>query len=188
MSKRFAILFPALLAASPVMAHTGHADGGSLVTGLLHPLLGLDHLLAMLAVGLWASRMPGRSRWLLPAAFVAMMAGGSALAWSGLAVPFVEPGIAASVLLLGLALAFSLRAPLPAAVCAVAVFALWHGAAHGQEMPAAAVPQLYAAGFVAATAALHALGVGLGARLRPSLLRAAGAMMAAMGASQLLFA
>jgi len=190
MNKRLAILLPALLAATPALAHTGHADGAGLVTGLLHPFAGLDHLLAMVAVGLWAARIGGRGRWLLPAVFVAVMTAGVGLALAGLSVPWTEPGIAASVLLLGLAVAFAAHAPPGAAAGAVAVFALWHGAAHGYEVPVAATPALYAAGVALATAVLHGcgVGVGVGLRLRSAWLRAAGGVIAAAGAAQLLIA
>jgi urease accessory protein len=145
-------------------AHTGLALGGT-AAGFVHPVVGLDHLLAMLGVGIWAAHVATRDRralWLVPAAFVAVMALGAALAMAGLRLPLIETGVLGSVLLLGVILlaAPSVRLWLPMIV--VGLFALFHGQAHGTEMPEAAAPLAYAAGFLAATAALHALGVGVG--------------------------
>lgn len=161
-----ALLGLAALAPGAALAHSGAGHLGGFAAGLAHPLLGLDHLLAMLGVGLWASRlgMQGRPRalWAVPLAFVAAMALGGGAALAGLALPGVELGIAGSVLLLGLLVAAPFLVPTGAAMALVAAFALFHGHAHGLEMPAAAQPAAYAAGFLAATAALHAAGVALG--------------------------
>ena len=139
------------------LAHPGHEHSG-LVAGLGHPLLGLDHLLAMLAVGLWAAQQQGRTRWALPLTFVASMLVGGLLGFAGLQLPLMETGIAASVLALGLLVALAVRPPLPLAVALTALFALAHGLAHGLELPDLASPAAYAFGFVIATATLHAIG------------------------------
>lgn len=140
-------------------AHPGH-DGG-LLAGVSHPLGGLDHLLAMVAVGLWAAQQTGKARWALPCTFLAAMLVGGGLGFAGIAVPGLETGIAASVLALGLAVALAVRPALPLAVLATAAFALCHGMAHGLELPAMASAWSYAVGFIAATALLHATGYAL---------------------------
>ena len=151
----------ALLAAPALaFAHPGHGEHG-LVAGLAHPLTGLDHLLAMFAVGLWAAQQQGAARLALPCTFVGTMLVGGLLGFEGLQLPFMETGIAASVLALGLCVALAVRPPLPLAMAATALFALAHGVAHGLELPALSSPWLYALGFVAATAALHAAGYAL---------------------------
>jgi urease accessory protein len=179
-------------AAGPAAAHTFGADGAGFAAGLGHPLFGLDHLLAMVAVGVWAAQLGGRATWQVPAAFVYALVLGAALALAGLPLPAVEPGIMASVLALGLLIAFAVRLPAPSGMALAALFALFHGHAHGAEIPAAADPLLYGAGFVLATVALHAAGIALGwgaARLlSPALTRAAGAAVATAGLWALLAA
>ncbi|HYE00474.1 MAG TPA: HupE/UreJ family protein [Alphaproteobacteria bacterium] len=167
----------AALAAGPAAAHTFGTEGGGFALGLLHPLVGADHLLAMFAVGLWAWQLGGRAVWAVPGSFVAVMAAGAGIALAGWPMPAVETGIAASVLLLGLLVAAAVRLPPAAAAGLVGLFALFHGAAHGLELPRSAGPLAYGAGFLAATALLHAAGIGLAAlmALRRSLwLRASG--------------
>lgn len=159
----------ALLAPQVAIAHGGPADAG-LVSGLAHPFGGADHLLAMLAVGLWAGLKGGRGLWLLPATFVAGTALGGVLGWTGMALPMVEGMLALSVLVFGLLIVAAARLPLSAAVVVAGGFALFHGHAHGAELPMTAAPLLFGAGVLAATAALHAAGVllvrlGLGGRL-----------------------
>ncbi len=146
-----------LLTPAIAFAHPGHGDNG-LIAGISHPIGGLDHLLAMLAVGLWAAQQKGAARWALPCTFVGTMLFGGLLGFEGLNLPALESGIAASVLALGLAVALAVRPPLSMAVTATALFALFHGVAHGLELPDMSSPWAYAAGFVAATAALHAVG------------------------------
>ena len=148
--------------AMPAFAHTGHGATSGLAAGFTHPLLGLDHLLAMIAVGLFAAARGGKALWLVPLAFVAMMVGGGALAMAGIQMPMVELAIALSVVVLGAAVALRLSLPLTGAMALVGAFALFHGHAHGSEMPAAASAATYALGFVLATALLHAVGVGIG--------------------------
>lgn len=182
------LIVSAILAvvAGPALAHTGHDGASGLAAGFAHPFSGLDHLLAMAAVGLWALQQGSRrALLLLPAAFVLPMALGFGLAFAGLALPVVETGIALSVLILGLLVAFAAKPPLAVAAALTAVFALLHGHAHGSELPQADMAASYAAGMVGATALLHGLGL-LGARLAeqlalPALTRAAGAAAALTG-------
>ena len=155
-------LLPLLLLPSLAQAHPGHGAASGLASGLAHPLSGLDHLCAMIAVGLWAAQRGGRALWAVPLAFVAVMSLGAIAGLGGQPLPFMEQGIAASVLVLGILIAAALRLPLTASLAVVGVFALFHGYAHGAEMPATASGFAYGAGFVAATAGLHLLGIGLG--------------------------
>lgn len=151
------------LAASAHPGHEGgHDFGWDFSGGFLHPLSGLDHLLAMIAVGLWAAQLGGQARWLVPAAFVGVMALGAACGHGGMAFAGLEQGIAASVLVLGLLVATAVRLPLAAGMSLVSLFALFHGMAHGAEMPATAGGLEFGLGFVAATVLLHAAGLGLG--------------------------
>ncbi len=148
------------------------------VAGFVHPFMGLDHLLAMLAVGLWAAQLGGRWAWAVPLAFVSAMAGGGALGIAGMSLPLVEPAIAVSVLVLGLLIAARVRLR-ASGLALVGVFALFHGAAHGIEMPPQASRLVYSGGFILATALLHAAGAGLGLLPRA---RLAGAPVALAGA------
>jgi len=170
-------------------AHPGHSDTHSaFFTGLLHPLSGVDHLLGMVVVGVWAAQLGERAIWAVPAAFLSLLMLGAALAMNGIAPPRVEAGVATSLLLLGLLVVRTQRLPLGAAIALTSVFALFHGAAHGNELPALADPVRYALGFVAATALLHAMGVALGfaVQCRPALARAGGVATALVGAGLLL--
>lgn len=173
-----------LLSPAAAFAHPGHAQSG-LLAGLAHPLLGLDHLLAMLAVGLWAAQQSGVARGALPLAFVACLLFGGLLGFAGLQLPLLETGIAGSLLALGLLVTVAARLPLAVALGLAGLFGLSHGIAHGLELPALASPWLYAAGFVAATATLHACGYAL-VRVLPqaaaALARLAGFAAAASGA------
>lgn len=174
----------AMFASTPAFAHLDPLEHGSFAAGFSHPLFGLDHILAMVGVGLWASLLGGRAIWAVPLAFVGTMALGFAAAMTPLALPLVEPVIAASVVVLGLLALVAFRAPASLAALMVAVFALFHGYAHGSELgEAGALP--YMAGFALATAALHALGLAgglLAARLTcPLATRVAGALVALGG-------
>ena len=160
-------LFPLLLLAGVAEAHPSASHASGFVAGFSHPLGGLDHLLAMVAVGLWATQVGGRAIWALPAAFVATMAVANMVAMGGTVIPFFEQGIAASVLILGLLIATALRLPVAAATVLVGFFAAFHGIAHGLELPETAAPLGYAGGFILATALLHGLGVALGLALAP---------------------
>lgn len=157
-------LIAAVLALSPSLAfaHTGVGDAHGLAHGFVHPITGLDHVLAMVTVGIFAWQLGGRAVWAVPATFVALMAVGGALGVSGVEIPFVEVGIALSVVVLGAVVAFGLRAPLAVAMALAGLFAVFHGHAHGAEMPDTAGGLAYGLGFMLATAALHLAGIGIG--------------------------
>lgn len=166
-------------------AHTDSGAPGGFAAGFMHPLAGLDHLLAMVAVGLWGAALGTPLLWALPVVFPLLMVAGGVLAIGAIGLPAVEIGIALSVLLLGLAVAARWRAPVAAAVALVALFGVLHGHAHGTELPDAASPASYAAGFVLATGLLHLAGILLGAmdkwRGGSLLVRCLGAGMAVAG-------
>lgn len=183
-----ALLALALLALLPdaALAHTGHAAAGGLASGFLHPLGGLDHVLAMVAVGLLAWTLGGLALWLVPLAFVTAMAVGGMLGMAGATLPLVELGIGLSVVAIGGLVALGLRLPTALAMGIAAVFAVFHGHAHGTEMGPTGSALGYGLGFVAATALLQATGIlaGLGlGRLTAAgrLTRASGAAIAALG-------
>jgi urease accessory protein len=174
------------------VAHTGYGGATGLAHGLAHPITGIDHALAMIAVGVLAAQLGGRALWLMPLSFVGVMAVAGALAMAGLQLPFVEVGIALSILILGLAVASPRRLPALAAAALVGFFGMIHGHVHGAEMPAAAAALPYAAGFLAATALLHAIGVSLGlllgfpgSKLSHRVVQAGGGAMALFGAAAL---
>jgi urease accessory protein len=146
---------------TPVVAfaHTGMGDASGIAHGFMHPFGGMDHALAMVTVGFFAYVLGGRALWLVPAAFVAMMASGGLLAMSGVSVPFVEPGIGLSIFVIGMAAASGLRMPTATAMALAGGFAVFHGMAHGAEMPVASSGLAYALGFMAATALLHMAGI-----------------------------
>ena len=143
-------------------AHTFGAQGAGLAAGFVHPFIGLDHLLAMIAVGIWAWQLGGRAVWCVPLTFVSIMSIAATFGSFGFSLPMVEPAIACSILILGLLIAGSVRLPIIASVSLVGLFAIFHGYAHGLELPQAATPILYGIGLVLATALLHGLGLGLG--------------------------
>ncbi|ANM13480.1 MULTISPECIES: HupE/UreJ family protein [unclassified Rhizobium] len=143
-------------------AHTGVGQTSGFVHGFSHPVSGLDHILAMVMVGVFAFQLGGRATWLVPTTFVLVMALGGALGVAGVNVPFVETGIALSVVVLGAIVALNVKAPTALAMGVVGLFAIFHGHAHGAEMPEDAGGAAYAAGFMIATAFLHAAGLGLG--------------------------
>jgi urease accessory protein len=143
-------------------AHTGVGDQHGFLAGLLHPIGGLDHILAMVAVGLWAVQLGGTALWLIPSAFVIAMAGSSVIGYWGLPLPGVEQGILVSDFSLGLLLLFATRLPLAIGVGIVTILATFHGYAHGAEMPSTASGLTYGLGFVMATATLHLIGIGMG--------------------------
>lgn len=144
------------------MAHTGSGDIGSFSSGFLHPITGLDHLVAMIAVGIWGAVLGKPAMWILPLAFPLMMTVGGALGILGFQLPMVETVIALSDVILGLMVLFFVRAPLPIAGIIVSIFAIFHGFAHGMELPEAANPVGYSVGFVVGTGLLHMAGIGIG--------------------------
>lgn len=144
---------------STAFAHSGHDVSMPFVSGFLHPMMGFDHLIAMFAVGLWGARIGGKAIFAAPFAFVATMIIGFSLAIAGMSIPYVEQGIIASVIFLGLVLAFSARLSLVFSSGLVAIFAFFHGAAHGMELPADAHATGFAMGFAVASIAFHLLGV-----------------------------
>lgn len=155
---RLSVAATALLPAF-AYAHVGAGQVGGIGHGMSHPFLGLDHVCAMVAVGLWAAQMGGRALWAVPLTFVSVMVTGGALGMLGIGLPFVEQGIILSVLMLGVLIAAAVRLPLWLSSCMVGVFALFHGHAHGAEMPGSATAMTYAFGFMLSTAALHLAGI-----------------------------
>lgn len=178
-----------LLAPVASFAHTGvsAAGGPDLVTGLLHPFTGLDHLLAMMAVGLWAARLGRSATWLLPTLFPVVMVIGAGLALGGIGLPLVEAMITISVIVLGVLALAGIRLPLVLSGALVSVFALAHGHAHGAELPAGGDAAAYAVGFIGSTVVLHLIGLFLGMytqrRTEPRL-NAAGAELNAQRATE----
>lgn len=187
MKSTFSLLLLGLLASLVFLpsaeAHTFGAHGAGFAEGLAHPFSGLDHLLAMVAVGLWASRVAGRFAWQAPLAFITVMAVAAGLGMAGVELPLPEPAIAGSVLALGLLLTFTVRIGVSTGLALVGLFAFFHGYAHGLELPATATPVFYALGFVTATAMLHGIGLGLGwtARRTDWVVRLCGSMIALTG-------
>jgi urease accessory protein len=166
-------------------AHVQTGEGAGFVTGVRHPVSGLDHVLAMIAVGLWGAQLGAPALWLLPVTFPMMMALGGVVGLLGVPLPGIELGIAASAILLGLAVMSALRPPLAVAVVLVAGFAIFHGHAHGTELSPGDNALLYSMGFVVATGCLHAVGIAIGLIHRwpwgRTLLRTAGAVIALAG-------
>lgn len=180
-----AIVALGILTTSPVMAHVGGVAGGGFQTGFLHPLLGLDHVAAMVAVGLWGAFLGRPAVWLLPVTFPLVMALGGAAGAAAVPLPGIETGIAASALVIGVAVLTAARPPLAIATVVVAFFAIFHGHAHGTEMPSAVSPLAYAMGFVIATGLLHLGGIAFGLLTRSATgtiaVRATGGLIAAAG-------
>ena len=174
-----------LVAMQPLAAHTTGGAMGGLGSGLGHPFVGVDHLLAMLAVGIWAYQLGGDAIWKIPLVFVLTLLVGANVGLAGISLPFVEPMIATSVMVFGLLLVMKSRLMPGLASLLVALFALFHGYAHGVEMPMAASPLAYIIGFGLATIGLHALGVMLGYGMQRSaqmmLLRVGGFGLAGAG-------
>ncbi len=174
-----------LLWAQTAFAHVQQGEAAGFLTGLRHPISGLDHVLAMVAVGLWGAQLGAPAIWLLPVAFPLVMAMGAMLGLMGIPLPGIEYGIAASAILLGAAVMFEARPPLAVAAILVSFFAIFHGHAHGTELPPGQSALLYSIGFVMATGCLHAAGIAIGTVHRWSwgqtVLRVAGAVVAVGG-------
>ena len=187
-AKHCPILAVALLTALWAQSALGHILQGEaygFLTGFLHPISGADHVLAMVAVGLWGAQLGVPAIWVLPVAFPLVMAMGGMLGFLGVPIPSVEYGIAASAIVLGTAVAFEMRPPLVIAALVVGCFAIFHGHAHGTELPPGQSALLYSLGFVIATGCLHAVGIGIGTvhrrRWGQQLLRVAGTVVAVGG-------
>jgi urease accessory protein len=160
------VLVCALAAAAPALAHIGQGEAGGFASGFTHPLLGLDHVIAMVAVGLWGVFLGAPAIWVLPIVFPLVMALGGAFGVIGLPLPGVETGIALSAIVLGLCVLLALKPPLPVAAAIVGVFAIFHGYAHGAEMPESSSAVTFALGFVIATGLLHLAGILFGGLAR----------------------
>jgi urease accessory protein len=178
-----ALLF---LCAQPALAHPQKGEAVGFLTGFRHPISGLDHVLAMVAVGLWGAQLGSPAIWLLPVAFPMVMAFGGMLGLMGVPLPGTEYGIALSAILLGAVVLFEVRPPLWMAAVLVGFFAIFHGHAHGTELPPGQSAMLYSIGFVIATGCLHAVGIGIGTvhrwRWGQSFVRFAGGLVAVGGA------
>lgn len=160
---RLAVLtLPLLVLAAQAGAHTGEGIDTGFASGFWHPIYGWDHVVAMVAVGLWGAFLGAPAIWILPVVFPLVMAVGGALGVMGVPIPLIETGIALSGVVLGLLIAFAVRAPIWVAAVIVGVFAIFHGHAHGTELPEAFSPYGYAVGFVIGTGLLHMAGIALG--------------------------
>ena len=184
--KVFLLPLLAIFWCSPLFAHTDVASlQGGFISGFTHPILGLDHVVAMVAVGLWGAFLGKPAIWILPVVFPLVMAFGGALGVAGIDIPFIEAGIAFSGIVIGLAVAFAIRPPIWIAAVIVGTFAIFHGHAHGTELPNSANPLIYSIGFVTGTGLLHLAGIVIGELTRWSwgkvAVRVAGAGIALIG-------
>ena len=155
-----------VLLSAAAHAHEGGGIAGGFVSGFVHPILGWDHVAAMVAVGLWGAFLGSPAIWVLPVVFPLVMAFGGALGVMGIPIPSIETGIAVSAIVLGAMVALAVRPPLWIAAVLVGVFAIFHGHAHGTELPGAANPLAYSAGFVISTGMLHLSGIAFGLLVR----------------------
>jgi urease accessory protein len=174
-----------IVAAGPASAHTEAGVTGGLLSGFLHPLMGADHLVAMVAVGLWGAQLGRPGIWVLPICFPTVMAVGAVLGILGMPLPAPEMAVALSALVLGIAVALAVPAPFWAAAIVVGVFAIFHGYAHGRELPEASNALAYGVGFVVATGMLHGIGILIGTLTRwrtgVYVVRALGVAIAGLG-------
>lgn len=182
---RFGLVLLTLVLPSLTFAHSGAGDGSGFISGFLHPLGGLDHVAAMVAVGILGAFMGKPAIWVLPITFPIVMAFGGVLGLLGVPVPGIEVGIAVSSIVLGTMIIMGTKPPLPIAITIVAAFAIFHGYAHGAELPQAANPVAYSAGFVISTGLLHLAGIAFGELIRMphgvKIVRAAGGIIALAG-------
>lgn len=185
LARRIACVLVTLLLPSLAHAHVGMDHTQGFIHGFVHPLTGIDHIAAMVAVGLWAVQRGGRAIWFVPLTFVGVMSLSGFLGVLEIPVPVIETGIAASVFMLGVFLAAAVRLPMVASALIVGLFAVFHGYAHGAEMPETVSGLAYGIGFVMATVLLHCCGIGMGLMAglldRPRLVRCAGGATAALG-------
>lgn len=175
-----------LVSAAPAFAHTDAASlQGGFMSGFMHPISGLDHVVAMVAVGLWGAFLGQPAIWILPVTFPLVMAFGGALGVAGVPIPYVETGVALSGVVLGLAVLLAVRPPMWVAAVVVGIFAIFHGYAHGVELPNAVNPLIYSIGFVIATGLLHLTGIAIGELKRLPLgevvVRTGGAIISLIG-------
>ncbi|NVK18520.1 MAG: HupE/UreJ family protein [Methylocystaceae bacterium] len=184
----FFSFFLTAIAALPALAHTGVGEASSLSSGFGHPIGGLDHILAMVAVGILAAQQGGKAIYLIPASFIVMMIFGGVMGVSGVALPFVEIGIMGSVIVLGAVIALGRQFTVPMSMALVGFLSIFHGHAHGTEMPLNASGMEYGLGFIAATALLHLAGLGLSLliakidnKITPLAIRASGSAIAVLG-------
>lgn len=161
-SRSAGVLAALILAARPAFAHPNAGLSVGFVSGFMHPLTGIDHILAMVAVGIWGTQLRKPAIWLLPVTFPLVMSVGGALGVRGVPLPAVEIGVAASAVVLGFMIVLAARPPIAAAAFIVGSFAIFHGYAHGVELPKAAYPLAYGVGFVLSTGLLHLTGIGVG--------------------------
>lgn len=186
MTRVMILVVVVFLCAETAFAHPQKGAAVGFLTGFYHPISGLDHVLAMVAVGLWGAQLGAPAIWLLPVAFPMVMAMGGTLGLLGVPLPGTEYGIALSAILLGVVVLFEVRPPLAAAAALVGFFAIFHGYAHGTELPPGQSAMLYSIGFVLATGCLHAVGIGIGTVHKwawgQKLVRFAGALVAVGGA------
>lgn len=182
---RFTVSMLLLSISQSAGAHTDTGFAGGLISGFMHPILGWDHVVAMLAVGLWGAFLGRPAIWILPVVFPLVMAFGGAIGVAGVPIPAVETGIAVSAIILGAMVAFAFCPPIWIAAIIVGVFAIFHGHAHGTELPGAASPLAYSIGFVVATGLLHLVGISFGLLVRWPLgimaVRAGGGVIALVG-------
>lgn len=160
--RSLAVLAVSILYSPAAFAHPLKSEATGFITGFRHPISGFDHVLAMVAVGLWGAQLGAPAIWMLPVAFPLVMAVGGMLGLMGVPIPGIEIGIAMSAILLGAAVMFELKPPLTIAALLVGFFAIFHGHAHGAELPPGQSAMLYSIGFVIATGCLHAVGIGIG--------------------------
>ncbi len=185
------LLLVAIFWFSPLYAHTDVASlQGGFISGFMHPILGLDHVVAMVAVGLWGAFLGKPAIWVLPIVFPLVMAFGGALGVAGVEIPYIETGIALSGIVIGLAVLFMIRPPIWIAAIIVGTFAIFHGHAHGTELPNSANPLIFSIGFVTGTGLLHLAGIAMGELTRwtwgTAVVRASGAVIALIGLGFLL--
>lgn len=186
-ARRLLMALPIALIAAQASAHTGEGINSGFASGFWHPILGWDHVVAMVAVGMWGAFLGAPAIWILPVVFPLVMAFGGALGIIGVPLPMVETGIALSGVVLGLLVAFAVRAPIWVAAVIVGIFAVFHGHAHGAELPEAFSAYGYAVGFVVGTGLLHMAGIGIGfltrSRAGTVAVRGMGGLIALVGAA-----